>query len=96
MLIMKFRIAICTLLLTFVGTTASAGFSSEEGWTGWDGWEDTNWGWDQEQTWNGETCKEECSDGGDCDPTGVPSPTAALMGLGVMGLMLTRRRNKRA
>ena len=29
-----------------------------------------------------------------CDPHAVPTPTAAIAGLGVMGLMLSRRRNK--
>ena len=33
---------------------------------------------------------------GELTVTGVPSPTAAIAGLGVMGLMLSRRRNKKA
>jgi len=90
---MKLKIALCALLLAFVGTTASADYTSEDGWTGWDGWEDTNWGWDREQSWDGRSCEQK--DDTD-DPSAVPSPTAALMGLGAMGLMLTRRGSKRS
>ena len=88
MFLMKLKIALCALLLAFMTTTASAKYTADDGWTGWGGWDDTNWGWDQDKEWDG-GCAERCDD--DCGPTGVPSPTAALMGLGAMGLMLSRR-----
>ena len=97
MIAMKFKIALCALLLAMVSTTASAQFTSEEGWTGWDGWDDNSWGWNRDKQWDGQSCPEkpQC-EGKDCDePSPVPSPTAAMMGLGAMGLMLTRRGSRR-
>ncbi|MFK7788673.1 MAG: hypothetical protein AB8C95_04140 [Phycisphaeraceae bacterium] len=80
-------------------TTASAddftgGYTEDDGWSGWGEWECENWGWDRDNEWQGEACNDH--PGGPGTPTGVPSPTAAIAGLGVMGLMLSRRRNKKA
>lgn len=59
MIAMKFKIALCALLLVMVSTTASARFTSEEGWTGWDGWDDNSWGWNRDKQWDGQSCPRE-------------------------------------
>ncbi|MBX2850337.1 MAG: hypothetical protein KTR15_01165 [Phycisphaeraceae bacterium] len=59
-------------------------------------WEkDCNWGQDCKKKKKKRKGKKKGKRGDKCDPpSAVPTPTAAIAGLGVMGLMLTRRRNK--
>lgn len=92
---MKLKIALCALLLTLMSTTdVSALDNSQDEWTGWGEWECENWGWDREQQYLPGSCD---NGGGEPEtPTAIPSPTAAIAGLGVMGLMLSRRRNRKA
>ncbi|MFK7788674.1 MAG: hypothetical protein AB8C95_04145 [Phycisphaeraceae bacterium] len=62
---------------------------------------DCNWGKEpkkkkKDKKKKGKKGKKGKKNGNNCEPTAVPSPTAAIAGLGMMGLMLGRRRNKKA
>lgn len=60
--------------------------------------EDCDWGKDDKKDKKKKKHKKGKKDHDDkCDtPSAVPSPTAAIAGLGMMGLMLSRRRNRQA
>lgn len=108
---MKMKLAMLTVLMMAMSSPALADDNCWGDWSGFTHWnwewigqqidEDDDCGWGRIF----DRCDED-KGGDDCDwgwpkenecqpPSSVPSPTAGLAGLGVLGLMLSRRRSKK-